>query len=170
MKTYLFLILLSVASLTAEAQGAKYKSLEECKNDTLSYINYNFYENKNRYIGKTMQFFMDEANMKLITKSFYIGGTGPFTPIEIRSKINGIFFEYLYDAESEHRDILHIPYYTICINFKVPPYTHAEEEFNALCNKVENPKTEYVSWGTPFYNFFKDYIIEDIYIYRNFQQ
>ena len=75
--------------------GANYKSLEQCKNDTITYVKNNFKENKSRYVGKPMKFLLDEIDLEMMTNDFYTSATGPYVTDDHQSKINGLFLCYL---------------------------------------------------------------------------
>ena len=65
MKTLFLLLLFLVFHLVNLGQG-RYVSLKKCKNDTLQYALINFEQNKQRYIGKSMEMLLKELDFKIM--------------------------------------------------------------------------------------------------------
>ena len=163
MKNILFIIaLLFCTSLNSHAQG-KYKSLKKCGKDTLTYVKYNFHDNKQRYIGKSMQFIMDEWE-SFLTYNYIATETGPWAPEEIRRKVNGLDLDYLLPHEMTYYEKINKEYYSVLIIFNVPPYTRDYWEFERV-SMDEN--RNFLFWSEKQYNFFKDYTIKDIIVRNN---
>lgn len=164
MKTILFIITLLACMNSNAYSQENYKSLEECGNDTLTYVKYNFHDNKQRYIGKSMQFIMDEWE-SFITYSYIATETGPWAPEEIRRKVDGLYLSYLLPHEETYYEKTNKEYYDVLILFNAPPYVHDYIEFERV-SMDEN--RNFLLWSEKQYNFFKDYTIKDI-IVRNSQ-
>lgn len=160
MKTILFIIILLACMSTNTYSQGKYKSLKKCGKDTLTYIKYNFHDNKQRYIGKKMQFLMDEWE-SFITYSYMARDTGPWAPEEMRSKVNGLELDYLFPHEQEYYKSIDKEYYSISIIFNVPPYIYDYFDYERI-SKNENGII--LLWSKKQYYFFKDYTIKDIMI------
>lgn len=148
----LLLLLFVLLHLTMSAQGP-YKTLQECKNDTLQYVAYNFEQNKSRYIGKKMQFLLDEIDIPLMTKDIMLGDTGPWAGNKIRD-LNLHYFPILGSYKHLGKTI-----YTVTISFHPSSYSHTIQEFE---NRFIDEEGFIVPWGEPLYQFFKEYKIRDI--------
>lgn len=162
MKTIVLIISIFVG-IQVFAQNGEYKSLEQCKNDTITYVKYNFKENKSRYVGKPMKFLLDEIDLEMMTNDFYTSATGPYVTADHQSKINGLFLCYLQYFEVENYETDKRLFYVVLITFQVPPYTHDDEEFWALTNKYDEDD---FSWRPDFYDLFKEYVVKDIILHE----
>lgn len=155
MKT-LITLLFVLFQLTISAQGP-YKTLQECKNDTLQYIAYNFEQNKSRYIGKKMQVLLDEIDIPLMTKFIMIGDTGPWAGNKIR-ELSLHYFPILTNYEKIGKIV-----YTVNVTFDPSTYSYTEEDFN---KRFLDEEGETVPWNNDLYQFFKDYRIKGICVHK----
>lgn len=152
----LLLLLFVLLHQTIYAQGP-YKTLQECKNDTLQYVAYNFEQNESRYIGKSMQFLLDEIDIPLMTKFIMIGDTGPWAG----NKINNLslhYFPILLSYKKTGKVV-----YTVSILFDPTSYNHTRKEYQSLFLDEEGDS---VPWNDQLYQFFKDYKIKDIHVHK----
>lgn len=148
----LLLLLFVLLHLAMYGQGP-YKTLQECKNDTLQYVAYNFEQNKSRYIGKKMQFLLDEIDIPLMTKYLMVGDTGPWAGNKIRN-LHLNYFPILLTYKNIGKIV-----YSVKIYFEPSTYSHTYEEFKAISLDEEG---EDVPWNDELYQFFKDYKIKNI--------
>lgn len=150
MKHFILIAVLAFATTAATAQG-RYYTLPECGGDSLKYIEHNYEDNQNRYTGKTMAYFVGECELKLedFFPSIYVAMEG--VRQEDHGKVTGIYFEF-YQGNYE---------YTVYLAF-APPYPYNREDFNSVENSdYDEP------WQQKYYNFFKNYIIQKIYIIKS---
>lgn len=153
MKT-LITLLFVLFQLTISAQGV-YKTLQECKNDTLQYIAYNFEQNKTRYIGKKMQVLLDEIDIPLMTKYLLVGDTGPWAGNKVRN-LSLHYFPIL----TTYKNIGKIVY-SVHVSFDSSTYSHNIDDFDT---KFRDEEGDIAPWNDQLYQFFKDYKIKDIWV------
>ncbi len=137
--------------LSTYAQS-RYYTMEECNNDTLKYIEKNYEQNKARYIGKTIQFWADECQIKL-------GDVvpGEFSPWgkdkSLIGKVENISFDIPFSESSNYYE------YTI--------YLYIESPYTLNWDEAADLGGDYTAtWGAKTYYFYKDQKIKDIYIKR----
>ena len=76
MKKTIISMLLSMFLIHSHAQsGLPYKSLSDFKNDTTAFINYNFIDRAEQYIGKTVEFIVHDLQI-LVKYTFMNGMSG----------------------------------------------------------------------------------------------
>ena len=149
MKRLLFIT--SVLLLCIICQGQKkssdrHVSLADCGGDTLRYIEVNFLQNKDRYIGLKMDSLFKDLEIPIK----YFG------PISTRyNKVNGMALTYLSGNERDDFKKTDKIYYYIYITFE-EPYTVDEDVFYKLGGAY---------WREKHRNFFKDFVIKDFFIW-----
>lgn len=160
MKRILFFSFLFLELSSVFAQKP-YRSLEECENDTIRYVLYNFQENKERYIGKTMQFVFDEIDMPLMTHIFFPGSTFPM-PEEERM-LEGLSLSYYCHYKMMRYNKLKKTYYYVSFSFR-KPYTRSDQEWKDFQKATALSEDDDAPWGEAHYNFFKDCVIDEVYV------
>ena len=153
------LIALGMLVLNSVASGQKaYKNLEQFRGATIQYSEYNFAENKARYIGKSVATVLDE--WKLPIKRFIGIITDGFRKnINQRNKLEGIYLDYLTPLQTELYSEKDYPYRTLAITFS-PPHMH-EDTYPAIVEKGGDD-----NWTQELYDYLKDFIVEDILLVR----
>ena len=152
MKTLLTLSLM-LLSLGIYAQGP-YKSLEECKYDTLQYVAYNFEQNQSRYVGKSMQVLLDEIDIPLMTKYMIISDTGPYAGNKVRN-IRLFYSIPLNSYKGIEKEV-----YTATISFDSSTYSYTRKEF---MHKFTDEEGDIV-WSEELYHFLKNYKIRKMWV------
>lgn len=149
MKKLLFLTTMMFAVLAATAQG-RYYTLTECGNDPLKYIERNYEDNGTRYKGKTVAEFIEECELELRDFVPYDiqKGEGGYDPDN--GKLHGVAFDICKD------NYLYI--FTLWFN---RPYTYSIDDYYRIADKDFDE-----FWQDKFYQFFKDYTIDDISILK----
>ena len=152
MKALFLLLILSLAAFAARGQSEHF-TLAECGNDTLKYIEWNYEDNYERYVGQTVDSLLQECQLRLgrIVPDIFVLAEGGSDPRE--GKVIGVFFKF-YQDEFE---------YTILLSFS-PPYTYSKEDFRQYESYGDAKKLPV--WNEYFHYFFKDYTIERIRIYK----
>ena len=150
MKTRLFLLIVLFSlpfTVTIQAQTGDYVSMAACKNDTLKYVDINFVQNKNNYIGQPFSKFLEDFELDAYLKFSYSGRS---KNSGIWSTIWGIQIVYVPEPYFYFRD--NRPFYYFYFEFEAP-YMVTTEIFGGTI------------WGSKpnYYNhFFKDCIIKDM--------
>lgn len=145
------LIIIGILLLCIICQGQKknndrHVSIADCGGDTLRYIEVNFLQNKDRYIGlKVDSLFKD---LEIPIKFFGPTGTR-------YRKINGMRWTYLSGSERTAFEKSGKTYYYIYIEFE-GPFTVDRDEFLKLGGAY---------WRDKHRNFFKDFVIKDFFIW-----
>lgn len=153
----LFLFVFMALSCGVFAQGP-YKSLAECQNDTIRYVLYNFSENKERYIGKRMEFMLNEVDIRMLSKQIIVSDTGPHVrDASLRNKIDGLKFRYLCYCQWKKQPVA----YQIAISFERLPNNHSWDEFD---DRFLDEEGYIIPWNDEMADFFKDFIVENIYV------
>jgi len=145
MKKVSFLLVLfwSVASVYGQE---KYYSLQECDNDPLSYIEKNYQDNKEKYIGKKAGLFFDEYELKV--DRFFPGPVYPDSITKPMEKTESLHFK------THSNNYI----YSVMLYF-APPYLSYREALDLEGDYEPD-------WGPKFYEFYKDAIIREIYILK----
>ncbi len=134
MKKIIILLVLLLSVMGSSAQcNLPYKSLQEFRNDTLSYAEYNFGKRRQFYQGKTFENFVKDLEIEPKRISFGYA----------RNDI----FSYMLLTISEEKDIYIYIYWEL--GYKFSSYKNAD-----LKNR---------GWTTPeFYNYFKEFKIKEV--------
>ena len=150
MKTRLFLLIVLFSlqfTVTIQAQTGDYVSLAACNNDTLKYVDVNFVQNKNNYIGQPFSKFLEDFELNVYYQDTFAGRA---KNSRNRSYIWGLQIVYIPEPYFYLRD--NRPFYTFYFEFEAP-YMVTTEIFGGTI------------WGSKpnYYNhFFKDCIIKDM--------
>ncbi len=136
-------------SLVVMGYTQKYYSLKECNNDPLKYIEKNYEDNANSYIGKTIGEWADECEITL--KDFVPVDYSPWgTPKNLIGKIEHIDFNIKY-KEYDYDIYIYIAH-TTPINSN--DYTNITGDYQDI-------------WEPKFYDFFKKARIKKIEVSKN---
>ena len=139
-------LLLCIICQGQKKSSGRHVSLADCGGDTLRYIEVNFLQNKDRYIGlKVDSLFKD---LEIPIKFFGPTGTR-------YRKINGMRWTYLSGSERDDYEKSGKTYYYIYIMFE-EPYTVNDDVFFKLGGAY---------WREKHRNFFKDFVIKDFLIW-----
>lgn len=122
--------------------------MTECGNDSLKYIEMNYEDNSNRYIGKTIKMFIDEC--ELTFNHFYKGISGPLGG---NKSLEGIITDLNFAKYYQSYE------YVITVELEFPQKYSVEET-----RPLEEIK--YGLWNQALYNYFKDAVIKSFYIYK----
>ncbi len=162
MKIIILTGILSFAVFTVAAQQqARHYTLAECGGDQLLYIEKNYEDNPERYIGQTMGFLLDECQ---VTPNWcfpydYIQYEGGSDPRE--GKVIGVFLEFKKSGGYKYR---------VKINFR-PPYTNTVEYYRRLIDRVDPNNPPLTFWRDNYdniYMFFLDYVIDNIVVFKDY--
>lgn len=151
----LFLFVFMALSCGVFAQGS-YKSLAECQNDTARYVLYNFSENKERYIGKRMEFMLNEVDIRMLSKEMYVDDSGSYMkdPL-LRHRISALRLRYLCYCQRKKRPVS----YEVFVGFERTPNNHSNKEFN---NRFLDEESDLIPWNDEMTDFFKDFVVRDV--------
>ncbi len=144
-KTIITIVMLS---LVVMGYAQKYYTLKECNSDPLKYIEKNYEDNANSYVGKTIGKWADECELKL--EEFIPEDYSPWnTPKHLIGKIENIAFEIYYEE------------YNYDVYIYIAPTTPIDSnDFTDIMGDYEDV------WEPKFYDFFKNAKIKKIKVYK----
>lgn len=114
MKRIIFVLLLTAFAFNAKAQ--EYKPLVEFETDTIAYLQYNFIDRKDEYIGQPLRKLV--ADYEVLPFRLNPKETYPFAPeANGKSFIYGVVILYLYPSEMAEYKKTHKSYGVLSIDF-----------------------------------------------------
>jgi sulfur transfer complex TusBCD TusB component (DsrH family) len=131
---------------TMLSHNPNYKELKSLNNDTLRYVKYNFYENQHFYTGKSLKVLFNDLEARIV--SFTISSM--INPIE---KSDGVSLTIRYTKYEEEKT----NYMKLIIKFdQLYDYDDALELYDSSADP---------NWGKAQEDFYKDFIVKEIFIY-----
>jgi len=154
MRTVLFILVILVLGITNTRAQQRYIPLKEFQGDTVKYMQVNFVENKNRYIGQKVDSLLKDLEFEIITSFMAI--RDPMDGL-VKNGMYGFKIKGLKFSHHNHRQQVELykkgeKYYLLYIRF-APPYTRVGNEWEQIKG---------VYWNKERRDFMKDYIIKDI--------
>ncbi len=149
MKRLILLAVMTAFTATAMAQTQHY-TLAQCNNDILKYIELNYEDNGARYKDKTMDAFINECELTLkdFVPSVHYQAEGYDKD---NGKIDGITF-YIY--KDNYR-------YSLSFSFRITSTSSTIDNYRQISSKTHRD-----TWQQKFYDFFKGYVIDDVWVLK----
>ena len=154
----LIIILGSCASLkqskeTTYPSNPNYKDLESFKNDTLEYVKTNFFENQEFYVGKPLKVLFDDLEGDII----YFNINSLFNPMDKADGVS-LAIRNKRHVESQNKSTGYVPTIVkLIVKFTdLYLYNDALELYDSSADP---------NWGKAQKDFYKDFIVKEIYIY-----
>lgn len=152
-KKLIILIICLCISFRADAQSYNYKKLSEFKNDTLSFLQYNFYEQQSYFIGRKFEKLLEVYRRELPIRNVAIIPSSPFIDPKGDSYVRATWITTM-DETPVPPDTMHAVFTALFwVRFK-EPYT---VEYYGFCSSLPEDQTE-----EERANALKDFIIDYI--------
>lgn len=141
------------SSRTMNVPNPHYKDLISFNKDTLTYVKTNFYQNQQFYVGKPVEVLLDDLEVDI----FHFTPSSLFNPMD---KSNGVSLTIRYTTYVEQSDKSLIENPTIVD--LIVKFTELYLYDDAL--ELSDLKAD-INWGKAQEDFYKDFIIKEIFIY-----
>lgn len=153
MERFIICIITLWASLSANAQSYNYKKLSEFKNDTIACMKYNFYDQRDYFIGKKFEKLLEVYRKELVVRDVAIIPTSPFIDPKGKCYVKATSIGAMDDAPVSPDTLHAVNTVLFWIKFKAP-YTVGWSNF---CQSLPEDQSE-----DDRANSLKDFIVDDI--------